>query len=368
MSKVLSMIGTRPEIVKMSPVIPLLDQSFDHILVHSGQHYSHELDAIFFRDLQVRAPDYMLDVGSSSHGEQTAHMLRGLEPILVNERPDLMLVHGDTNTTLAGGLCAAKLGIPVVHMEAGCRSFNRAMPEEINRVIVDHLAEILMPPDEVAYHNLIAEGLPASRIHIIGSSVIDAVNHHRHSASRSMILRQFGIAPGTYLVLTLHRAENTTPSQLPRMLHALNEAADEYTIVFPAHPRTMTAIHQQGLQISPKIRVCKPLSYLDMLHLVGSACALLTDSGGLQEEAAVLGTPVLVLRNETEWRYLVDAGASVLIGTTYESIRAGLGTWLQPEALARIRASRAPIVYGASKHAVQLMAQYLEARSLVHSA
>lgn len=355
MARVLTVLGTRPEIIKLSPLIPLLEERFDHILVHSGQHYSYEVDAIFFEELNLPRPRYMLGVGSAQHGEQTARILSRLEPILLQERPDLVLVQGDTNTTMAGALCAAKLGFPVVHLEAGGRSFNRAMPEELNRVIVDHIAEILLAADEIAAANLRAEGLPEERIHVIGSTAIDAALQHRERAAKSTILQQLELTPGEYLVLTLHRAENTEPNTLPGIVRAFNELAETYRIVFPVHPRTAAALERQGLQLSPRILAIRPLGYLDTLCLVQSAQALLTDSGGLQEEAAVLGTPILLVRNETEWRYLVEAGVAVLIGNTYESILTGTATWLSPPGLSRLRTARSPIVSGAAERAVVIM-------------
>jgi UDP-N-acetylglucosamine 2-epimerase (non-hydrolysing) len=359
MKKILTVMGTRPEIIKLSPLIPLLNQQFEHILVHSGQHYSAEMDAIFFHELGLPVPNYSLAVGSASHGEQTARMLSRLEPILRDEKPDLALVQGDTNTTLAGGLCAAKLGIPVAHLEAGGRSFNRHMPEELNRIIVDHLAAVLLAADEIATRNLRNEGLPSSQINTIGSSVIDAVLRNRALATQSPILTRMELEADAYLVLTLHRAENTIPERLPGIVQALNELAEEQTIVFPIHPRTTAALQQQGLHLAPAIRVCEPLGYLDTLKLVGCANALLTDSGGLQEEAGVLGIPTLILRNETEWRYLVDAGVHVLVGNSYESILNGVQTWLQPEMIARLRMAEAPIWAGASERALEAIAGYL---------
>lgn len=360
MPTILTILGTRPEIIKLSPVIPLLDQRFDHVLVHSGQHYSYEVDAIFFEELGLPSPDHTLGIGSASHGEQTARILMRLEPVLLERRPDAVLVQGDTNTTMAGALCAAKLGIPVVHLEAGGRSFNRRMPEELNRVIVDHLAALLLAADETANRNLLAEGLPAERIHVIGSTAIDAVDRNRGFAEQSPILDRMELAPGEYLALTMHRAENTTPETLPGMLRALEELSESHTIVFPVHPRTTAALRQQGLALPPRVRACEPLGYLDTLRLVGSARALLTDSGGLQEEAAVLGTPALLLRNETEWRYLIDAGVHVLIGNTYESITAGAREWLRPQGLESLRAAKAPIRSGAAARAVDAIANYLE--------
>jgi UDP-N-acetylglucosamine 2-epimerase (non-hydrolysing) len=359
--KVLTFLGTRPEIIKLSPLIPLLQERFDHVLVHSGQHYSYQMDAVFFRELGLPPADYTLGVGSGSHGAQTARMLLGLEPILQQERPDMVLVQGDTNTTLAGGLAAAKLGIPVAHLEAGCRSFNRAMPEELNRVVVDHLATLLLAPDAAAERNLLNEGLPPERIVTVGSSSIDAVRRNQRFAESSSILRRLELEPGAYLALTLHRAENTAPETLPGIVRALGEIAAEVPIIFPIHPRTAAALERDGLRLAPGIRVCEPLGYLDTLRLVGAARALLTDSGGLQEEAAALGTPALILRNETEWRYLVDAGVHRLVGNSYEALRDGLRAALAPEALAALRAAEAPLWPGASERACAAMARYLAA-------
>lgn len=360
MKTVVTVLGTRPEIIKLSPLIPLLRDRFRHILVHSGQHYSFEMDAVFFAELGLPAPDYTLAVGSASHGEQTARMLSRLEPILLATRPDMVLVQGDTNTAMAGGLCAAKLNIPVAHLESGGRSFNRQMPEELNRIILDHIATLLLAADETAERNLLAEGLPPERIRMVGSSVIDAVERNRQHARRSTILQRLEVTAGDYLVLTLHRSENTTPDVLPGMIRALGELAEEHTIVFLLHPRTAAAMRTCGIEMPRSIRVSEPLGYLDTLRLVEQARALLTDSGGLQEEAGALGTPALILRNETEWRYLVDAGRHVLIGNTCESILAGARQWLQPEALARLRAAPAPIRSGASERAVAAMIDVLE--------
>jgi UDP-N-acetylglucosamine 2-epimerase (non-hydrolysing) len=355
MKTVLTLLGTRPEIIKLSPLIPLLEARSRHILVHSGQHYSIEMDQIFFDELDLPAPEYTLSVGSASHGEQTARMLSRLEPILLNERPDAVLVQGDTNTTLAGALCGAKLGIPVVHLEAGGRSFNRRMPEELNRIMVDHIADLLLAADTIAERNLLNEGLPRDQIHVIGSSAIDAVLNHRPRAVRSTILERLELQPGAYLALTLHRAENTGPDVLPGVLRALGELSSEIPIVFMVHPRTSAAMQQQGLTMPASIRAISPLGYLDTLHLVGNARALLTDSGGLQEEAGAMQIPTLILRNETEWRYLVDAGLHVLVGNSYESIRAGSRRWLEPAALAQLRSAQAPILSGAAERAVNLL-------------
>lgn len=359
MKTIVTVLGTRPEIIKLSPLIPLLQERFRHVLVHSGQHYSFEMDAVFFDELGLPPADYALGVGSASHGEQTARMLARLEPILLETQPDMVLVQGDTNTAMAGGLCAAKLNIPVAHLESGGRSFNRQMPEELNRIILDHISLLLLAADETAESNLLAEGLPPERIRMVGSSVIDAVERNRHHAERSSILERMEVAPGAYLALTLHRSENTTPDVLPGMIRALGELAEERTIVFLVHPRTAAAMRAYGIEMPRGIRTSEPLGYLDTLKLVQNASALLTDSGGLQEEAGALGTPTLILRNETEWRYLVDAGMHVLVGNSYESIRAGTERWLHPDALATLRSARAPIRAGASAKAVVAMAELL---------
>jgi UDP-N-acetylglucosamine 2-epimerase len=359
MKKVLTVLGTRPEIIKLSPLIPLLRERFEHVLVHTGQHYSQAMDAVFFRELELPPADHALAVGSASHGEQTARMLARLEPILLAEKPDMVLVQGDTNTTLSGGLCAAKLGIPVAHLEAGCRSFNRRMPEELNRVVVDHLAALLFAPDQTACDNLRNEGLPEDQIHLVGSSSIDAVRRNQSLAADAPILERMELAAGGYLMLTMHRAENTEPQHLPNILRALAAIAEEYPIIFPIHPRTAGAIEQQGLRLASNIRTCEPLGYLDTLKLAGNARALLTDSGGLQEEAAALGTPALILRNETEWRYLIDAGVHMLIGNSFDSISAGARDWLQPTGLAQLRAATAPLWPGASERACAAISAFL---------
>lgn len=356
---VVTVLGTRPEITKLSPVLPLLDQRFRHIVVHSGQHYSYELDRAFFDELALRTPDHALAVGSASHGEQTARILSRLEPILLETRPDAVIVQGDTNTTLGGGLCAAKLGIPVVHLEAGARSFDRTMPEELNRVTVDHLSAVMLAADAIAERNLLREGLAPERIAVIGSTAIDAVLLQRNRLAHSNVVERLGLSPREYVAVTLHRAANTEPDVLPGVLRALDDLAGTRRVVLPLHPRTASAMRAQGLTMPASILVTEPLGYLDMLRLVDQSAALLTDSGGLQEESAVLGTPTLILRFETEWQYLVDAGVHQLVGNTRDAIRQGCGQWLQPEALARIRAMSAPIQPGAATRSVETLATFL---------
>jgi UDP-N-acetylglucosamine 2-epimerase (non-hydrolysing) len=361
MATVLTVLGTRPEIIKLSPLIPLLRERFTHVLVHSGQHYSYELDARFFAELELPPPDHMLNVGSASHGEQSARMLSRLEPILMQVRPDVVVVQGDTNTTLAGALAAAKMQIPVVHVEAGCRSFNRAMPEELNRVVVDHLATLLCAPDAASVNHLRAEGIAGERVALVGSTAVDACERARPLAVRSTVLERLGLAPGGYLALTLHRAENTTPEILPGILAALAELAAAEPIVFPVHPRTAAALQAQGLALPAGVVRCEPLGYLDTLRLVSGARALLTDSGGLQEEAAVLGTPALILRRETEWQGLLDAGIHTLVGNTPETILAGAAGALAPEALTQARQRPTGLRTGASQAVCDLVGELVAA-------
>lgn len=361
MATVLTLLGTRPEIIKLSPLIPLLAERFTHVLVHSGQHYSYDLDARFFAELDLPAPDHALNVGSANHGEQTARMLSRLEPILLAVQPDAVVVQGDTNTTLAGALAAAKLHIPVVHVEAGCRSFNRAMPEELNRVVVDHLAALLCAPDAASVGHLRAEGIADGRVAMVGSTAIDACERARPLAARATILEQLGLAPGSYLALTLHRAENTTPEILPGMLAALAELAAAEPIVFPVHPRTAAALKAQALSLPAGVIPCEPLGYLDTLRLVGAARALLTDSGGLQEEAAVLGTPALILRRETEWQSLVEAGFHTLAGNTPATILPAAARALTPDALAAARQRPSGLHRGASRRICDLVADLVAA-------
>jgi UDP-N-acetylglucosamine 2-epimerase len=293
-----------------------------------------------------------LAVGSASHGEQTARMLSRLEPLLLDLRPDAVLVQGDTNTTLAGALGAAKLGIPVVHLEAGARSFDRRMPEELNRIVVDHVSSLLLAADDVAGANLRQEGCAAARIRIVGSTAIDAVQQVRDRLGESTVLQRFGLAQNTYIAVTAHRARSTAPDVLPGLLEALGDIAARQPLVWPLHPRTRAALREQQLVMPASILVTEPLGYLDTLRLVRDARALLTDSGGLQEEAAVLGTPTLILRDETEWAYLVAAGAHKLIGNTPQSVREGAAQWLTPEGLAAIRATPIPVTPGAARRAV----------------
>lgn len=323
--KVITLVGTRPELVKLSPVLPLLMKAFDHRLVHSGQHYSFEMDAIFFEELHLPPPDHRLDVGAGSHAEQTARVLRRFERVLLEERGDAVVVLGDTNTTLAGALVAAKLRVPCAHLEAGCRSLNRRMPEEINRIVADQVCDWCFAPGERERENLLREGIPPERIHVVGSTAIDACLRNSELARERPIVDDLNLPRGGYVLLTVHRAENTTPEILLGIMRAINLLAERYPFIFPVHPRTRSVLVQlmEGnppLYLHPNLCLIEPVGYLDMLQLIAQARAVMTDSGGVQEEAATLGTPLLVVRQETEWMYLIEAGASALVGNTFDAI------------------------------------------------
>jgi UDP-N-acetylglucosamine 2-epimerase len=318
--KIVSVVGARPQFVKAAAVSRKLRQRHEEILVHTGQHYDYDMSGIFFDGLELPAPDANLAVGSGSHGQQTAAMLSGIEDVLRAERPDYLLIYGDTNSTLAGAVAASKLSVSIAHVEAGLRSFNRRMPEEINRRVADHLSDLLLCPSDTAACHLAAEGI-SQNVHVVGDVMLDVLQWARRRAETapSDILDRLGVTAGAYLLVTIHRTENTDDvSRLLQILNAL-DALDE-PIVFPVHPRTGKAIAAANATLGPHIRQIDPLGYLDMIALTGSARLVLTDSGGLQKEAYWLGVPCLTLRDETEWVETVDAGWNALVGTDRDRI------------------------------------------------
>ncbi len=335
--KVVTILGTRPEIIKFSSLLPLFDEHFEHILIHTGQHYDYEMDEAFFEDLHLKKPNFNLHVGSGSQGKQTGLMLEKIEKILLDFQPDLVVVQGDTNTTLAGALAATKLHIPVAHVEAGCRSFNRVMPEEINRVITDAVGNILFPADKDSEENLIAEGIDAKNIFRVGNTVFDAVLRNKIFAEQKTIGTDLGLKKKGYVLVTIHRAESTLQETLTEIVAALNEIAEHIPLVFPIHPRTRKALIQFGLNLSSKIKVIKPTGYLEFIKLLSDSLFCISDSGGIQDEALVFNVPCLIPRNETEWPRLVDAGKNFLIGNKKESIVAKAQEFiLHPEELERV--------------------------------
>jgi UDP-N-acetylglucosamine 2-epimerase len=325
--KILSIVGARPQFVKAAAVSRQLRLRHCEILVHTGQHYDHQMSGIFFDGLQIPAPDVNLGVGSAAHGAQTGAMLAGIEQVLLAERPDWMLVYGDTNSTLAGALAAAKAGIPVAHVEAGLRSFNRAMPEEINRVVADHLSDLLLCPSDNAVGHLAAEGVRRG-VHVVGDVMLDVLNWgaERADAMRDDVLRRRDVTERGYLLATVHRSENTDdPARLAGIIGALN-ALDE-PVIFPVHPRSRKAMAAANCVPAAHVRVIEPVGYVEMLALTRAARLVLTDSGGLQKEAYWLGTPCLTLRNETEWVETTMAGWNLLVGTDRTAIVDAVGSF-----------------------------------------
>jgi UDP-N-acetylglucosamine 2-epimerase len=315
--KIVSIVGARPQFVKAAPVSRALRQKrgLHEILVHTGQHYDHGMSDVFFRELRIPTPDYNLGVGSGPHGRQTGQMLIHVEEVLAAERPDWVLVYGDTNSTLAGALAAVKLHLPVAHVEAGLRSFNRDMPEEHNRVLTDHAADLLLCPTQTAVDNLAREGIVRG-VHLTGDVMYDAVLYNAILAEEhSTILGRLDLGPGGYTLATLHRPSNTDdPARLRAVLAALEELGREAPVVLPAHPRTRAAMAALGYSPAPGLRVVDPLGYLDMLVLERHARRIVTDSGGVQKEAYFFAVPCLTVRRETEWVETVDAGWNRLVG------------------------------------------------------
>ena len=323
MKRIVTIVGARPQFVKCAVVSRFLRRTVTEVLVHTGQHYDDSMSDVFFRDLEIPSPDYCLGVGSGSHGRQTGTMLSGVEDIIVQERPDVVLVYGDTNSTLAGALAAAKLGVPIGHVEAGLRSYNRRMAEEINRILTDHVSQWLFCPAENAARNLHGEGITHG-VHVVGDVMYDSVRHYSEIAQRrSGILETLNISPRNYALATIHRAENTDDGErLRAIVRALESiAADGLPVVFPMHPRTRKQVASFGIHM-PRIRLLEPVSYLDMLCLEQNAHVILTDSGGVQKEAYWLRVPCVTLRDETEWVETVESGWNRLTGIDSERILA----------------------------------------------
>ncbi|HNU35632.1 MAG TPA: UDP-N-acetylglucosamine 2-epimerase (non-hydrolyzing) [Methanomassiliicoccales archaeon] len=313
-------LGTRPEMVKMSPIVRELQRrGLDFDLVHTGQHYSFEMDRVFFRDLELPEPKINLEVGSGTHGAQTGKMLIGLERSFQESRPDLVLVQGDTNTVLAGALAAVKLGITVGHVEAGLRSFDRTMPEEINRVMADHVSDLLFAPTETSAGNLRAEGLPEKRIFVTGNTIVDAVRENLAiAAGKGDALGALGLRKGGYILTTLHRQENVdSRERMGNVIKGLERVGREtgLEMIWPMHPRAKKNLETFGLQLPSDVRAVDPLGFLEFLQVEGGAALALTDSGGVQEESCILGVPCVTLRDNTERPETVQVGSNMVVGT-----------------------------------------------------
>jgi len=321
MMKIATVVGARPQFIKMAPVSREIRKNFKEFIIHTGQHYDYEMDRVFFEELDIPEPDYYLGVGSGTHGYQTGEMLKQIEKILIAEKPDLVLVYGDTNSTLAGALAGAKLGIKVAHIEAGLRSFDRSMPEEINRVITDHCSDLLFCPTETAVKNLNREGI-IDGVYPTGDVMTDSLLHNKEIAeSKSGILEELGLKSNEYIVATIHRASNTDRKEnLENIADAFCEIKE--TIVFPVHPRTEKYLKEYGLfeKLKVSVKLVKPLGYLDFLKLMIHAKKIVTDSGGIQKEAYILKIPCITLRENTEWIESVEDGWNMLVSVGKDNI------------------------------------------------
>ncbi|MCK4718533.1 MAG: UDP-N-acetylglucosamine 2-epimerase (non-hydrolyzing) [Thermoplasmata archaeon] len=324
--RVVSVVGARPQFIKSAPVSHVLRaRGHQEILVHTGQHYDDALSAAFFRELSIPEPDMNLEVGSASHGRQTARMLEGLERIIEDESPDGVIIYGDTNSTLAGALAAAKLHVPVAHVEAGLRSFNRRMPEEINRVLADHISSLLFCPTDTAVENLQKEGITEG-VHRVGDTMVDTLHAALDRDGQEGVLSSRGLERREYFLSTVHRAENTDdPDRLRNIVEALDSA--DMPVLLPMHPRTKKIMASQGLEAKGSLRSIKPVGHMEFIALLANARAMLTDSGGVQKEAYMLGTPCITLRDETEWVETVDAGWNVVVGADREKIEKAMTTF-----------------------------------------
>jgi len=319
--KIINVVGARPNFMKMAPLVQRLrEREIEQRLVHTGQHYDDNMSRVFFEDLRMPMPDIYLGIGSGSHAEQTARIMIEFEKVCLEQEPDLVVVVGDVNSTLACSVVSAKLCVPVAHVEAGLRSFDWTMPEEINRMVTDRLSEILLTPSPDGDENLLREGVPAERIHRVGNIMIDSLVKNLERASGSEVLDQLGLEPRTYGVLTLHRPSNVDePETLLRIMGALHTIATRLPIVFSCHPRTAERLERlpgyTSLAARGDLRVLPPLGYLDFLRLYSQSRLVLTDSGGLQEETTYLGIPCVTLRENTERPVTLTQGTNVLVGT-----------------------------------------------------
>jgi UDP-GlcNAc3NAcA epimerase len=330
--KVVSVVGNRPQFIKAAPLAAALGAVSDHVLVHTGQHYDAELSQVFFEELGLAPPDHEIEAGSGSHAVQTAAMLTGLEPVLSAEAPDLVLVYGDTNSTLAGALVAAKLRLRLGHVESGLRSFDRAMPEEVNRVVADVLSDLRFCPSDTAVRNLAAEGITEG-VHLVGDVMVDVARTFGPAARRSGALERLGLEPGGYALVTVHRQSNTAAEAMPALVEVLEAIGQP--AVFPIHPRTRAALERAGLlgRAQAAATLTPPLGYLEFTALLASAAVCLTDSGGVQKEAYLHSVPCVTLRDTSEWVETIELGWNRLAGGLDASaVTAALAALVRPDA------------------------------------
>ena len=353
--KICVIIGARPQFIKSAAIsraisaynsLALTSSRLTEVIIHTGQHYDEGMSAVFFQELGIPEPAYNLAVGSGSHGQQTGEMLVAIEKVLMTEQPDWIFVYGDTNSTLAGALAGAKLHIPIAHVEAGLRSFNRHMPEEINRVVTDHLSTVLFCPSQISVNNLAAEGI-LTGVSIVGDVMADAMQFAAEKTSaNSNIMERLGLSPQSYLFATVHRAENTDNSQrLTNILSAFETM--HKTIVFPVHPRTRKLLKNSGYKPPEYVRLIDPVSYFDNIALEKSARIIMTDSGGMQKEAYWLKVPCITLRDETEWVETVELGWNILAGSDQQKIVNAVRYFAPPE--------EHPLLYGDGRAAEKII-------------
>ena len=334
--KVAIVLGTRPEIIKIAPIIRECEKrGLEYFILHTGQHYSYNLDKIFFEELELPSAKYNLDVGSGSHAEETGNMLIGIEKVLKEEKPDIILVEGDTNTVLAGALAASKLHIKIGHVEAGLRSYDRTMPEEINRVLVDHVSDYLFVPTERAKENLLREGIEENKIFVTGNTIVDAVYQNLEIAKRKVdILNKLNLNPEEYFLVTAHRQENVDDKErLKDILDGLELVYTKFNLplIYPIHPRTMKRLKEFELEVPEGIRLIEPLGFLEFSQLEANAKLVLTDSGGVQEETCILRVPCVTLRDNTERPETLEVGSTVLAGVNQNKILEGVEKMLNKE-------------------------------------
>ena len=325
--KIIHVVGARPNFIKIASILRACEKTdvIQSLLVHTGQHYSGNMNEAFFEELEIPAPDINLEVGSGSHAEQTAEIMRRFEPVLLEHKPDVILVVGDVNSTVACALVAAKLNIKIIHVEAGLRSFDRTMPEEINRILTDTMSDILFVTEPSGLTNLEREGIDGDKVHFVGNVMIDTLEAHKEKASCSRIVDQLGLKEREYVVVTLHRPSNVdNAGSFAATLDALVQVQKEFKVVFPMHPRTRTSLRSTGmmekLESMANLLVTEPLGYLDFLKLVSHARLVMTDSGGIQEETTILGIPCLTIRKNTERPITITEGTNILAGTDTEGI------------------------------------------------
>jgi len=337
--KLICVAGARPNFMKVAPLLRVLrsDRHLEAVLVHTGQHYDDQLSGQFFRDLELPPPDHHLCVGSGSHAQQTAEVMKRLEPVVIAEDADGVIVVGDVNSTLAAALVAAKLQVPVFHIEAGLRSFDRGMPEEINRVLTDAISDALLVTEDTGQKNLLNEGIPEYRIHLVGNLMIDSLHHSLASARRSDVLQRLHIAGKRFGLVTLHRPSNVDhPEALEEILGALAEISETVPLLFPVHPRTRASLDRMQKRQNGRITYLEPFGYIDFLSLMSNSSVVCTDSGGIQEETTALGIPCLTLRENTERPVTIEQGTNTLAGVRRNTILAAWNEMLEHPKTGRI--------------------------------